>query len=285
MRRWLKVALAVLLLLIAVFAGWLLTRPHEPEYQGRRLSEWLDDYNRAGKWEKTEPASEAIRAMGTNCLPILLTHIKHNPSGLATMLAQVASKQLLLKLPFYGMDRCRSASIVALHALGPQATPLCPELLALTKEPKTSWFATMSLLAIGTNAIPYLEAACENTNRAGADAVLMIAMMKTMPPPYFSWGWNKAPGNGKPVINLGYAVSSEDVGEIAKMLEHPSPAVRRASADALRSYNGSVYTEVLKSAVPLLIKTCRDTNDSVRISADITLKTIDPEAAAKAGIK
>jgi HEAT repeat protein len=113
----------------------------------------------------------------------------------------------------------------------------------------------------------------------------MIAMMKSMPPPYFSWGKMKAPFNGKPTVILGYAVSSENVGEIVKMLEHPSPAVRRASADALRRYNGAVYAEVLKSAVPLLIKTCGDTNNAVRISASATLKAIDPEAAAKAGIK
>jgi hypothetical protein len=143
----------------------------------------------------------------------------------------------------------------------------------------------MSLLAIGTNSIPFLEAACQNTNQAGAEAVLMIAMMKSMPPPYFSWGKEKAPLNGKPILILGYAVSSEDVGEIVKMLEHPSPAVRRASADALRRYNSSVYAQVLKSAVPLLLKTCGDTNDAVRISATATLKALDPEAATKAGIK
>jgi hypothetical protein len=284
MRKWLKVALAVLLLLAAVFAGWLLKRPHEPEYHGRRLSDWLDDYNRASTWDKPETAA-ALRAMGTNCLPFLLARIKHNPPRFGAKLVTLLSKQQLLKLPFYGVDRYRSASIVALHALGPQAAPLCPDLLELTRDPRASWYATMSLLAIGTNSVPFLEAACQNTNQTGAEAVLMIAMIKTMPPPYFSWGSNKAPLNGKPVINLGYAVSSEDVAEIAKTLEHPSPAVRRASADALRSYNSSVYAQVLKSAVPLLIKTCGDTNDAVRISAAATLKAIDPEAATKAGIK
>jgi HEAT repeat protein len=223
--------------------------------------------------------------MGTNCLPFLLARIKHNPSSLATKLVRIASKQQLLKLPFYGVDRYRNASIVALYALGPQAAPLCPDLLELTRDPRAAWFANMSLLVIGTNSIPFLEAACQNTNQAGAEAVLMIAMMKAGPPPYFSWGRDKAPLNGKPVIGLGYAVSLESVREIAKMLEHPSPAVRRASADALRRYNGSVYANVLKSAVPLLIKTCGDTNDAVRISAAATLKAIDPESATKSGIR
>jgi HEAT repeat protein len=258
-------------------------RPREPEYQGRTLSAWLDEYNRAGTWD-VEPASAAIRAMGTNCLPLLLAHIKHNPSALGTKLVRFADKQQLLKLPFYGQDPYRSASIVALHALGPQAVALCPDLLALTKNPRTWWWANMSLLAIGTNSIPFLELACENTNRAAADSVLMLAFMRTMPPPYFSWGSNKAL-NGKPVLNLGYAVGEEAVREIAKMLEHPSPAVRRASAEALSRYNSAPYTQELKSVVPLLIKACGDTNEAVRISAATTLKSIDPEAAARAGIK
>ncbi len=282
-QKWLKRALAVLVLLVAVFAVCFFMRPHEPEYQGRTLSAWLDEYNRAGTWD-VESASAAIRAIGTNCLPFLLAHIKHNPSALGIKLLQVARKQQLLHLPFYGEDRYRSASIVALRALGPQAAPLCTDLLALTKNPNTSWWANMSLLAIGTNSIPFLENACENTNRAGAEAVLMIAFMRTMPPPYFSWGSNKAL-NGKPVINLGYAVGAESVREIARMLEHPSPAVRRASAEALSQYTAAPYTEELKSAVPLLIKACNDTNQAVRISAATTLKSIAPEAAAKTAVK
>jgi len=283
-QKWLKRALAVLLPLIVGFALWLLTRPREPEYQGRTLSAWLDDYNRAGTWN-VEPASAAIRAMGTNCLPFLLAQIKRSPSRLTVKVVNLASKQQLLKLPFYGMNRYRSASIVALRALGSQAAPLCPELLQLTKDPGASWWASMSLLAIGTNSIPFLEMACQNTNQAGADAILMLAFMKADAPPYFSWGSNKAPLNGKPVLSLGYAVSPQAVSEIAKMLAHPSPAVRRASADALSRYTGTPYAEELKLAVPLLIKACGDTNEAVRTSAATTLKSIDPKAAAKAGIK
>jgi len=69
------------------------------------------------------------------------------------------------------------------------------------------------------------------------------------------------------------------------MLEHPSPAVRRASADALSRYTGTSYTIVLKSAVPLLVKAYGDTNAAVRASAATTLKLLDPEAASKAGVK
>jgi len=284
MQNRVKVAFAILLILIFAIAAWFLLQPREPQYQGRSLSSWLDEYNRAGTWD-VEPASTAIRAMGTNCLPFLFAHIKHNPSRLTVKLIVLASKQRFLRLPFYGTERYRSASIVALRALGPQASPLCPELLDLTKNPDAFWWANMSLLAIGTNSIPFLELACQNTNRAGSEAVLMIAKLKTQPPPHFSWGSTKALLNGKPVLGLGYAVSSEEVAEIANMLEHPSPAVRRASADALARYTHPAYTNALKSAVPLLIKACGDTNDTVRTSAATTLKLIAPGAATRAGIK
>lgn len=229
--------------------------------------------------------------MGTNCLPFLLARIKHNPSPWTAKLVPLLSKQHLLKLPFYGADRYLSASIMAVYALGPQAAPLCPELQALTNEPRNWWSANLALLAVGTNSIPFLETACQNTNGTAPYAALMIALMKSTSPPHFSWGRMNAPLNGKPITLVGYVVGSETVAEIANMLEHPSPAVRRASAEAL-SLNtalhlktASRYTDALQSAVPLLVKACSDTNEAVRTSAAATLKTIDPEASAKAGIK
>ena len=79
MRKRYQMAVAVLLVAIVGVLVWLVRFPreHEPVYQGRTLTQWLDKYNRAGAMAKTEPVSQAIRAMGTNSLPFLLAHIKH----------------------------------------------------------------------------------------------------------------------------------------------------------------------------------------------------------------
>jgi HEAT repeat protein len=202
------------------------------------------------------------------------------------MIVALVQKQRLVRLPFYGADPYQSTSVLALRALDLQAAPLCPELLPIAQDPSTRWIGMLSLLAIGTNSIPTLEKACQSTNiQVRQEAVLMRAMQKLMPPPWFSWGWSKAPINGKPLFELGYVVPEQDVGEMVRMLEHSDPAVRRASADAIGLYTRSPYTAVARSAVPLLIQATKDRDQTVSRAAGETLKKIDPEAAARAGVK
>jgi hypothetical protein len=121
-------------LVILGWMSWAALHSREPEYKGKRLSAWLDEYNKAGSMDKTKPASEAIRAMGTNCLPFLLANIKHRDSPLKQKLLKLVAKQHLIRIPFYGDDPCRYNSVLALSVLGYDAAPLCPELLKLARK-------------------------------------------------------------------------------------------------------------------------------------------------------
>src|SRR5260221_13991205 len=59
--------------LVAVF-----TRVREPEYGGKRLSEWAEEL----PWnpeEKPSEAEDAIRSIGTNGIPYLLAWIAYEP--------------------------------------------------------------------------------------------------------------------------------------------------------------------------------------------------------------
>ena len=282
----LKIALAILFLAGIGVVGWLGLKSTQPVYQGKHLDRWLDEYNRVGSMDKTEPVSKAIRAMGTNCLPFLLAHIKHTESPLKLKLIAILQKQKLVRLPFYGADPYQSTSVLALRALDSQAAPLCPGLLPFAQDPSTRWIGMLSLLAIGTSSIPTLERACQCTNiQVRQDAVLMMAMQKVMPPPWFSWNWSKAPINGKPLFELGLVVPEQDVGEMVNLLEHSDPAVRRASAEVIGLYTRPPYTAVARSAIPLLIQDLKDRDQAVSKVAGETLKKIDPEVAAKAGVK
>ncbi len=290
MRKRFRIVLAILGAAIFGWLGWDALRPHEPAYQGKRLSEWLDAYNQAGAMDKIGPVSEAIRTMGTNSLPFLLTHIKHTDSPLEQIFVELMKKQHWVKLPFYGADPYLSTSILALSALGSNAAPICPELLKVAEEPDSYWRGTIPLLAIGPASIPTLAKVCASTNeQVRMEAVLMIAMLKSTPAPWFSWGWQKAPLNGRPLFRplfiLGYAVGDDGVRGMIKLLEDPDAAVRRASADALGHYSSPAYTQVAKSAVKPLLKAQNDADAEVRFAAGKTLKIIDPEAAAKAGVK
>ena len=235
---------------------------------------------------KTEPVSQAIRAMGTNSLPFLLAHIKRPPSPLRVKLFALLGKQRLVKLPFYGEEAYQWPSMLALHALGSQALPLLPELLPVAQDPRSCWGGVMSLLAIGTNSIPTLERACQSTdNIARTYAVLGIAILRTMRPPAIECVWLKAQLNGKPLLHLSPGGTGDDAGEIVKLLEHSDPAVRRASANYLALCHWGLHADVIRSAIPRLTKALNDEDQRVRKAAGDALKSIDPQAAAKAGIK
>ena len=82
-----RVGLFVVLGLVAVAIGFFALRPREPVYQGKRLSEWLADFNRAGRGQIDQAAERAIRQIGTNALPFLLTDLStlDSPYKLALM--------------------------------------------------------------------------------------------------------------------------------------------------------------------------------------------------------
>jgi HEAT repeat protein len=288
MRKRRRFWLVILILATMGGLGWLLMSAldSEPVYQGKRLDQWLEEYDQAGSMDKTAPISDAIRAMGTNCLPFLLAHIKHTDSPLKLKFVAMVRRFHLGTNTLFGMDNYHSTSVMALGALGSNAAPLCPELLKVAEDTNTLWWGQMSLLAIGPAAIPTLEKVCQSTNaKARTEAVLMMAMQKDNGAPWFSWGWNKGP-DGRKYFSLGYAVSDEDIRAMVKMLEHPDAAVRRASAEAIGVYAKSpAYGNAMKSAIAPLIKALKDPDAEVRFAAAQTLKAIDPDAAAKAGVK
>jgi hypothetical protein len=266
--------------------GWLACkalRSPEPSYQGRRLSEWLDEYNRAGDMGKTEPISEAIRAMGTNTLPFLLANIKHTDSPLARKFFYLFRKQDLVKLPFYGAYPYRVPSIMALSALGSNAAPLCPELSKVAEDARLCILGTSSLRAIGPSSIPTLTKLCHGTNEfARSLAVLTIAAMKGDSGLF--WSWLKAPVNDRPMLGLP-GFNFNIVAKMVGLLDDPDPAIQRASADVIGHYAGPQFKQDTKSAVEPLVKAVNDPDPSVRLSAGKALKAIDPIAAARAGLK
>src|SRR5579863_2481925 len=71
---------AVLVVIVLGAAAWQQLRAHEPAYQGERLTFWLDawSYTQYGRKPvaSREQAEEAVRQMGTNVIPTLLSLLK-----------------------------------------------------------------------------------------------------------------------------------------------------------------------------------------------------------------
>jgi hypothetical protein len=98
-RRWIIgfVALAVVFLIaIAVWPG-----EREPEYQGKKLSEWLGAYHRdystdAEREAEQRRADYAVRQIGTNGLPYLLQAVSYDAPAWRRRLPV-----FLYRLPFH----------------------------------------------------------------------------------------------------------------------------------------------------------------------------------------
>jgi len=127
-RIWLLVAVVSL----AIAAGLVLfVFRSEPSYQGRKLTSWIEDLsitvaywsfdsrgqaiarvgptrvfiNAGSPWGTEEPRTrEAIRHIGTNCLPKLVQLIRHQDSPFSLKVLSLLQRQSLLKLKIYSAD-------------------------------------------------------------------------------------------------------------------------------------------------------------------------------------
>src|SRR3954471_7105324 len=63
---------------VTAFAWWLLA-PSEPDYEGKKLSTWLDELQALTKADQANPRTpqvRAVRAIGTNAIPWLLKEME-----------------------------------------------------------------------------------------------------------------------------------------------------------------------------------------------------------------
>src|SRR5262245_35579097 len=176
-RRKLLIVLTVFAAIIAIIVALI---PREPKYQGRTLSEWIQDSApRLSPEPETTRAIEAVRHIGTNGLPSLLEWLNHKepPAWKLKLLAACA------KLPLWFQDRVvshfrvdrsyqvrRRLALDGFLILGPQASPAVPDLLkkrdpwtisALQSIGLASLEPTLGVLTNRANA-PTLRAAAAN---------------------------------------------------------------------------------------------------------------------------
>jgi len=230
--------------LVAVLSG-----PREPEYGGRRLSEWVLRLNPVGSAAAKE-AEEAIRHIGTNALPYLLKWIQEKPPW-EIKLWQVT--EMLLRRNDLGggerFDRAEEAS-EAFRALGPQARGAVPKLIQLMKDLNRPWNAKRAeraIMQMGTNAWPELPAFVSlltGTNDPTEDFLISVVAQPQLVIP-----------------------------ALTNCLQSSNDAVRFSAARALARFGRKA-----QSAVPALLNALGDSNAAVGGMASIALHQIDPKA-------
>jgi hypothetical protein len=165
-------------LVVLVGFVWVLVCqvPQDPIYNGKKLTVWIHTYTTAGRFSRVgNEADDAVRHIGTNCIPVLLKMLSQKDSALKLRVFEWVRKQRLIKIHFVpAAVRNREASM-AFIVLGDGAKGAVPALVKMLNEnisPESqsaiedalAWIgpaaepAVTSLLRGATNSVPRVRA-------------------------------------------------------------------------------------------------------------------------------
>jgi len=290
--------LAGIVAAVVVVVMW--PRQLEPEYKGRKLSEWLAMYTRpwdfGEPWERQQEASKAVSHVGTNALPWLMKWIAYDyPPPRLTL------RTFAMRLPrpishfFLGWVWQQKTKAVVLaedavggfKVIGTQGSPALPELVRLMrdrKSPERSLNALLALGYLGKDAVPPLLAALTDPQQPSrAEAAWALSKM----------GANAASAVPTLVRSLGdqdprvRLLAAKALGQLGLEPELVVPALTNClgtSDSNLRSMAmGSIgdFGEQAACAIPCLLSALNDPDPQVGSSASNALYRIRPEALPK----
>lgn len=284
-RRWviagLGGAIAALVILFVALSG-----PHEPKYQGKRLTAWLDDLRSPSLLARTN-ATLAIQQMGTNAIPFLIAMLHARDSKVKVAAMDLLSRQHWVRFHFrYDSDR-RIEAYMGLAALGPQAAGAIPELAKLLYQPWEPRQAAYALHQIGTQAVPVLRQALNSTNsETRGEAVGWVGLSGPAANP-------AVPDLIAALKDRNFITRSKAAVALTRFPEQADiivPALRTCLSDPDETFRMNAaralgrFGEAARPAIPDLMKMVTSTNYQESETATGVLMKLDPEAALTAFI-
>jgi hypothetical protein len=264
-RKRVYIALAVLLVVIAGVSAWQGLREREPVYQGKRLSVWLKAYQISGfvGIEAREKANAAVRQAGTNAISTLLRMLRAKDWALKVKLMDLASRQHFIKIEYTPAQDWHLAPLYAFEVLGAEAQSAVPALIEIANQNISPESRYCALDALGYIGPPAKEA--------------VYSLLR--------WSTNSDyEVRGQAFFALGKIGTEPDrvLPVLINALHDESGTVQTCAILALKDYGPNA-----KRAVPALVEFLNTHDDATsdRSYATNALKAIDPEAAAKAGVK
>ena len=295
MRKRIGIVLAVL---ITTVIGGLMFRfllPNELSYKGKSLGYWVDPWNQGGQ-ESPEEVAAALKAMSSRAIPYLINRLRWKPRPIMLKLYEQFPRFPLFMRYVQGASDGSAPAAHALGQFGPLATNAIPQLLTLSSnfDLPSSWYervcAQAALIKIRQEPltayieklkdISDLDAWSQNAimiGEFGTDATNAIPnLISALNPP------NHPVIQAHGLIALGMIHSQPEVcvPAIVPFLRSPDVALRQKAVHALPQFRGGA-----KPAWAELLVCLQDSDPWTRQDARRALKAIDPEAAAKVGIK
>jgi HEAT repeat protein len=272
-RRLILVAIGLIAAIVVTIFVWPGER--EPEYQGKKLSEWL--VNETGQTSEdadrpdwNRPAALAVRKIGTNALPLLLKWIQyeHPPSrSLKAKLQNLVRKAPsgITEVPLIeswlgsALPDPPTGASAAFAILGPRASPAISDLAHLMNESKSSsvsYRAMDALSEIGQEALPVLVAALKDPrSRNRREIAYVIANM----------AWRGA--------DVSCAVPV-----FLRCLNDSDFRVAQAVADSLGRFKLTSRTVVPPTVVPALTNAMHDPRGYMKVISTRSLGYFEVEA-------
>jgi HEAT repeat protein len=222
--------------------AWFILHPHEPAWQGKPLSRWLDEAFRAGP-NGTSPvkaeAETAIRQLGTNALPLLLEMADTHYTVFRQVL-QTANAQEFAFLHLPPQEGRDQVVPWAFEIIGPTAAPAVPELTRIVTDTDhanpDAWLRTLT-------AIHCLAAIGPPAEKAVPDLIDVFRL-------------NRGPRNESKNLRFSAAYALGQIGPAA------SAAIPRLSAATNERVAQLAIFRIKGSSIAPLIEILRDTSDS-----------------------
>jgi hypothetical protein len=135
-------------MLAAVAVGLLLCwrrGPKEPVYQGKRLTEWIQDFQGSSslslyesRRQRQEAARQAMKAIGTNALPWLLFEFSRSESKWRARFNRWADGRLHRGFRFDTGRMSVETAGLGLYFLGLDVSPRCPHWRSISEIQNTA---------------------------------------------------------------------------------------------------------------------------------------------------
>lgn len=270
---------------VGVLSALIFWPSSEPTYQGRTVTEWLQDPG-MNLSQKDSTCEQAILYYGTNAIPYMLRALRYQPPRICDSTNSLA--QSILKLGFIQrpviqrLDRALG-SLKAFSILGPKAEVAIPELnqMIWTGKPFSQVMAAQALAFTGPKALPYLMSILTN---APSRARIAVARAFT------DLGTNAYPA--VPLLINCFQDTNEWLCGCAAMTlsrlrldpERALPALLRTMADPRPLVSGAGNNAIKNWGVrarPVLLKTLTNADPILRSFATNALLQIDPNALPK----
>ena len=307
MPKRLHIAFALSFLALAGVIAWQVLHLREPVYQGRRLSSRLEAYKLHGvagveTWQvrvEQQEADEAMRQIGTNTLPTLLRMLRAKDSALKVKLMDLAQKQRFIHINYIPSDELNYRGCSAFGVLRVKAQSAVPALIRIYEQnisPASQFYVSRALIAIGPDAtrtaIPsFLRGTASPNVLVRKFAVRALSQVHDEPSlvvPALAKSLSDTNIAIRASAAWGLGVFGKEVRQavplavplLIKTLRDPDASVRGAAACSLRDFGARA-----KAAVPALLELLKDDDEYARGAAAEASGQIDPEAAAKAGVK